>query len=140
MRPLIMKMRVAISSSQGTSIMKVADGVMSRTQAPSRPPTTPVTVSGTITRRDKLRNSLRYAQTLAGWPGHSATVLVALALTGGMPANNSDGKETKLPPPATELMAPAATAATKRRGPCATCIKNENRYYQPRTQNAKDNV
>ena len=43
---------------------------------------------------------------LATCPGHSATVLVALAFTGGMPTNNSVGKEMKLPPPATELMAP----------------------------------
>ena len=36
---------------------------------------------------------------LATCPGHRATVLVAFALTGGIPTNNSEGNETKLPPP-----------------------------------------
>ena len=52
-----MKIRVAIKSSQGTNFMKVDGGVISRTQAPRMPPKMPVTVSGTRTRRGKLRNS-----------------------------------------------------------------------------------
>jgi hypothetical protein len=52
-------------------------------------------------------------------------VLVALAFTGGMPTNNSVGKEMKLPPPATELTAPAVTAAANKMGQCATCIKKK---------------
>ena len=51
---------------------------------------------------------------LATCPGQSATVLVALAFTGGMPMKSSEGNETKLPPPATELMAPARKAAGKK--------------------------
>src|SRR5271166_3563544 len=51
---------------------------------------------------------------LATCPGHNATVLVAFALTGGMPIKSNAGNETKLPPPATELMAPARSAAKKR--------------------------
>src|SRR5271166_3151457 len=51
---------------------------------------------------------------LATCPGHNATVLVAFALTGGMPTKSKAGNETKLPPPATELMAPASRAAKKR--------------------------
>jgi hypothetical protein len=47
-------------------------------------------------------------------------VLVALAGTGATPAKRSAGKETKLPPPATELMPPPATAAKKRRTPVAS--------------------
>jgi hypothetical protein len=34
---------------------------------------------------------------------------------GGTPVKMRAGKEKKLPPPATEFMAPASTAATKRR-------------------------
>ena len=52
---------------------------------------------------------------LATEPGHTATVLVALAGMGGTPVKMSAGKEKKLPPPATEFMAPARIAATKRR-------------------------
>ena len=55
--------------------------------------------------------SLRYAKALATEPGTIATVLEALAITAGTPANNSEGKVRKLPPPATALMAPAKTPA-----------------------------
>src|SRR5271169_1336725 len=51
---------------------------------------------------------------LATCPGHNATVFVAFALTGGMPMKSKAGNETKLPPPATEFMAPANSAAKKR--------------------------
>jgi hypothetical protein len=51
--------------------------------------------------------------------------LVALAFTGGIPTNNSVGKEMKLPPPATELMAPAEMAAASRIGQCAMCIRRK---------------
>jgi hypothetical protein len=44
-------------------------------------------------------------------PGQTATVLVALAFTGGMPVNSKEGKVMKLPPPAIELAAPATNAA-----------------------------
>ena len=54
---------------------------------------------------------LRYAPVLAAKPGHSATVLVALASTAGMPVANSAGNETKVPPPATAFSVPAITAA-----------------------------
>src|SRR5262249_59465646 len=58
--------------------------------------------------------SRRKAQPLASEPGTSATVLVALAITDGT-AVKSDGKVRRVPPPATELMAPAATAAKHKR-------------------------
>ena len=69
----------------------------------------------------------RYYQTLAGCPGHSATVLVALALTGGIPTKSRAGNEIKLPPPATELMPPAMTAAKNRNPACEMCIERELR-------------
>lgn len=48
-------------------------------------------------------------------PGHNATVLVALASTAGTCVSSSAGKDTKLPPPATEFSIPAITAAQKRK-------------------------
>src|SRR5260370_33949293 len=48
---------------------------------------------------------------LAAKPGHSATVLVALATTAGTRVKSKAGKETKLPPPATALSVPAIAAA-----------------------------
>src|SRR5215469_6388042 len=51
---------------------------------------------------------------LATCPGQRATVLLAFAFTGGMPRNSNVGKETKLPPPATALIAPARSAAKNR--------------------------
>src|SRR5579883_314756 len=44
-------------------------------------------------------------------PGQSATVVVALALIGATPVMTRAGKTRKLPPPATEFMAPPANAA-----------------------------
>jgi hypothetical protein len=46
-------------------------------------------------------------------PGQIATVLVALAVTEFSPSQIRAGKETSVPPPATELMDPAAKAAAK---------------------------
>ena len=113
-RPLMVKMMVADRISHGTSRKKVVCGVLSRIQAPTIPPITPVTSSGAIVRHESLPNCCRYAPMLATCPGHSATVLVAFALTGGMPMNSSVGNVTKLPPPATALMAPASSAAKNR--------------------------
>lgn len=44
-------------------------------------------------------------------PGQIATVLVAFAVMGGNPNHTSVGNETSVPPPATELIAPARNAA-----------------------------
>ena len=44
-------------------------------------------------------------------PMTSANVLVALAMTGGVPKKRRAGKVTRVPPPATALMAPPAIAA-----------------------------
>ena len=45
------------------------------------------------------------------YPGHSATVFVALAFTGGTPMAVSTGKLINVPPPASAFTAPAPTAA-----------------------------
>ena len=45
-------------------------------------------------------------------PGQSATVLVALAVRAGTPRPMRAGKVSSVPPPATELTAPPAAAAT----------------------------
>jgi glc operon protein GlcG len=51
-------------------------------------------------------------------PGHMATVLVALALMEGSPSQIKVGKVSSVPPPATELMAPATKAAAKATSEC----------------------
>src|SRR5271157_2335317 len=51
-------------------------------------------------------------------PGQMATVLVALAVTDPRPSQIRAGKETSVPPPATELMAPARKAAPKATAAC----------------------
>ena len=51
-------------------------------------------------------------------PGQMATVLVAFAVTDGRPSQIRAGKETRVPPPATELMAPAIKAAPKATAEC----------------------
>ena len=44
-------------------------------------------------------------------PGHTASELVALAVTDGMPVSSSAGKLTSDPPPAIALIAPARKPA-----------------------------
>ena len=46
-------------------------------------------------------------------PGQIATVLVAFAIVDGNPTQTSDGNDRSVPPPATELIAPAMKAAMK---------------------------
>jgi len=92
--------------------MKVCAGVLNSKYAPISPPTTLVTMRGTITRRDMLRR-LRYAPPLAVVPTHSATVLLAFAAIGGTPVKSNAGNATKLPPPATAFSTPPNTPATK---------------------------
>ena len=113
-RPLIMKIRVETRISHGTSRRKVVCGVLSSVQPPRMPPSSAVMSSGIMVFRDSLSNCRRYALMLATCPGHRATVFVTLAFTGGMPTNSKVGNETKLPPPATALIAPASRAAKNR--------------------------
>ena len=51
-------------------------------------------------------------------PGQMATVLVALAITDGSPSQIREGNVTSVPPPATELMAPAMNAAPNATAEC----------------------
>src|SRR5439155_12526855 len=59
-----------------------------------------------------------------------ATVLVALAATESSPSQISAGKESSVPPPATELMAPARKAAKKATPACARSIGGTSRIAQ----------
>src|ERR1700734_509984 len=51
-------------------------------------------------------------------PGQMATVLVALALMDGSPSQISVGNVSNVPPPATELMAPATKAEPNATSAC----------------------
>ena len=50
-------------------------------------------------------------------PAHKPTVLVALAVTGGIPIHTRVGNVSRLPPPASEFTKPPATATAATR-PC----------------------
>lgn len=93
---------------------KTGAGVHKSNRAPSVPP-----ISDAI---DKIGSekplsfsmSSRRAQAPDKYPGNSARVPVALAASGGTPANTSAGRVRKLPPPATAFNAPAKKAATNK--------------------------
>src|SRR5580692_250294 len=104
---------VAPSSNHGKTFKKVCAGVLMSRIAPANPPITLVTISGIITRRGMF-SFMRYAPPLAVVPTQSASVFVALAGTGGTPVNKSAGNATKLPPPATALIAPPMAPAKNR--------------------------
>src|SRR5437660_1738426 len=108
------KMSVARKRSHGMSFTNVVSLVFRRRAAPRTPPTK-LAAPSAITCAGDCFISSRYAKTLATPAGHSATEFVAFAATGGTPVKRSAGKLTKLPPPATELIAPATAAAKKRR-------------------------
>ena len=55
-------------------------------------------------------------------PGQMAAVLVAFAVTESSPSQIRAGKETSVPPPATELTAPAKNAAPKA---TAACVRSK---------------
>ena len=71
--------------------------------------------------------AFRYATALATVPGQTAAVFVAFAAMGTIPVKISAGKVMKLPPPATELMAPARTAAKKRKTGWPMCTRKDTR-------------
>ena len=58
----------------------------------------------------------------ASEPGQSATALVALARMGSRPSQTSVGKESSVPPPATELIMPAQNPAPKMMAAVSHCI------------------
>ena len=105
----------------GTSLSKNAGGVQRNSSAPAIPPTR----LGRIRMRNRgsaSRNSRRYPHALPSVPGQIATVLVAFAVTEFSPSQISTGKETSVPPPATELMAPARNAEPKA---TAACVRSK---------------
>src|SRR5271154_3855545 len=108
------KSSVAPSSSHGKTFRKVCAGVLMSRIAPANPPTMLVRMSGIITRRGMF-SFMRYAPPLAVVPTQRASVLVALAGTGGTPVKSRAGNATKLPPPATALMAPPSAPARNRK-------------------------
>src|SRR3954468_16548519 len=65
-------------------------------------------------------------------PGQSATVLVALAVSGGTPSPMSAGKVSSVPPPAIALIAPAmaeiSTTTARRTGE----TENKSRWVEAR--------
>src|SRR6185436_188094 len=76
----------------------------------------PPAMLGTVNQASQARaplSSPRYAHMLPKDPGHSATVLVALAEIGGTPSQMIAGKVISVPPPATEFTAPPMSAARK---------------------------
>jgi hypothetical protein len=73
-----------------------------------------VATRGIMTRREMF-SFWEYAPPLAVVPTHKASVLVAFAGMGGTPVNRSAGKATKLPPPATALIAPPRAPAKNRK-------------------------
>ncbi len=66
-------------------------------------------------------------------PGQMATVLVALAATESNPSQMSVGNVSSVPPPATELIAPAAKAEAKAEEPCKRSIEADKikDYQEP---------
>jgi hypothetical protein len=68
------------------------------------------------------RSSRRYPHMPPIEPGHSATVLVALATRSSRPDHTNPGKVIIVPPPATALIAPASIAAVNSTPHCVAVI------------------
>src|SRR6267378_3513148 len=117
---------VAPRSSQGRTCRKVCAGVLINKNAPANPPMTLVITSGIMTRRVMFSFS-RYAPPLAVVPTQRASVFVAFAGMAGTPVRSKAGKETKLPPPATALIAPPRAPAKNRK--MAVCRFNSVIYH-----------
>src|SRR5271165_6786762 len=128
---------VAASISQGITCKKVCAGVLISSTAPAMPPTTLVTINGTITRRE-MRSRLRYAPPLAVTPIHKASVLVALAATGATPVNSSAGNAMKLPPPATAFSPPPTAAAKNKKMACPTV--KPDKFVKPEEEAMPDKL
>src|SRR5215217_4994713 len=101
---------VANRISHGISRSKTSLGVRYSSTAPRKPPARLGRTSH-HTRESVPFSSRRYPHMLPRDPGHIASVLVALALIDVTPSQTSVGKDTSVPPPATELIAPATDAA-----------------------------
>ena len=110
--PWAAKSTVANRISHGTSAANTRSGVRSSSSAPIKPPASEGGTKSSIQRRIGAR-SFRKAAMAASAPGQSARVLVALAMIGARPSQSSAGNETSVPPPASELIAPATAPAAK---------------------------
>ena len=127
-----MKRQVAKNTKAGTSRSKTAVGVWYNSAAPNTPPTM-LGTSSLNTRGSALRSSRRYPHALAAVPGQIATVFVILAVTEGTPSQIKVGNDTRDPPPATELMPPAATAERNTRSSC-TLLQNTSTTVRERLE------
>src|SRR5678815_859995 len=96
-----MNRRVAKRMRNGTSRSKSMAGVDRRRIAPIPPPIRLETESH-FNLDGTCPNSGRNPHMLPSEPGQIATVLVALAVIDGSPSQTSAGKESSVPPPATE--------------------------------------
>ena len=111
--------------SSGRIFVNVWSDVASRSNAPAVPPSALASARTISVVRSRGR-SLRYAIVLATPAGHSATAVVAFAATGGTPTRSIDGNTRKLPPPATELIAPPTVPAAKRSAEVASDINRRD--------------
>src|SRR6185437_13017789 len=114
--PLNVKRRLANNRRNGISLVNDSFDVCSKSHAPTPPPTRLTIVIGMSSFFDAVM-SWRYATALAAAPGVNANVAVAFAGTGRTPVSNRAGNAIKVPPPATEFMAPAVAAAPVNRSP-----------------------
>src|ERR1700733_641314 len=113
---------VANRIRNGTTASKIEGGVKRNSSAPAMPPTRLGAVSASIL-RSAVRSSFRYPHMPPSDPGQIATVLVAFAATEVSPNQISVGNVTNVPPPATELIAPAANAEAKAEEPGKRSIR-----------------
>src|SRR5579872_1917547 len=100
--------------SQGARPRKRCALVFSNSHAPKPPPNSEGTLSQSQRER-VLTTSPRRFQAALTVPGHTATVFVVLANTGGSPSQISVGKVRIDPPPAIEFTHPAASATPQAR-------------------------
>src|SRR5947208_14807429 len=107
-----MNSSVANRIRNGTSWSKTEGGVQRSSSAPAIPPIRLGATSARIRGSVEL-SSRRYPAIAPSEPGQIATVLVALAVTESNPIQISVGKVSSVPPPATELIAPATNAEPK---------------------------
>src|SRR5438094_8703102 len=105
-----MNRMVAKRMRNGTSRSKSEAGVDRRRIAPTPPPIR-LEIESLFSLDATCPNSDRNPHMLPSEPGQIATVLVALAVIDGSPSQTSAGKESSVPPPATELIPPARNAA-----------------------------
>src|SRR5436853_6911371 len=107
-----MNSSVANRIRNGTSWSKTEGGVQRSSSAPAIPPIRLGPTSAKIRGSVEL-SSRRYPAIVPSEPGQIAPVLVALAVTESSPIQISVGKVSSVPPPATELIAPATNAEPK---------------------------